>query len=247
MRAYRPSDVCPETKGAAASFLAAPKPIRLPSPAFVFAGPKAMRVLSSLVVVLSVFLAGGVSHADAEEKRLGVAGIGFLVSASEGGARGNAFAWGGRVVFGYGVSNALELRVAGGAAFAQALEFDGATVDGQQGNLFGDLLTIEASAGVRVNGGVWLTPVFARTRPFLEARGGVLLRRLSGQILLGPGNMLIAEPNASTSMVPLLAGAAGVEHRFGRGFLAALAFDAAFSTDAYHQLGVTLELSWMWY
>ena len=136
-----------------------------------------MRTLSSLLVVLSVFLAGEVSHADAEENRLGVAGIGFLASTSEGGARGDAFAWGGRAVFGYGASNVLELRIAAGAAFAQALAFDGAILGAQQGNLFGDLLTIEASAGVRVNGGVWLTPVFARTRPFVELRGGALLRR----------------------------------------------------------------------
>jgi hypothetical protein len=206
-----------------------------------------MRTLSFVLVGLSVFLAGGVSHADAEEKRLGVAGVGFLASASEGGARGDAFAWGGRAVFGIGLSNALELRVAGGAAFAQALECDGATIGTQQGNLFADLLTVEASAGVRVNGGVWLSPEFARTRPFVEARGGMLFRRLSAQALLGPTNMLISAPDSTTSVAPLLAGAIGVEHRFGRGFLAALSFDAALSTEGYHQLGATLELAWAWY
>ncbi len=206
-----------------------------------------MRQVASVLLAAAVCLCHSLSHADAEEKRLGAAGLGVLASTVEGGVRGDGWAWGGRAVFGYGVSNAIELRVAGGAAFAQALEFEGATVGAQQGNLFGDLLTIEASAGVRVNGGVWLTPAFARTRPFVEARGGVLLRRLSAQLLLGPGNMLITTPDATMSVVPLLAGAAGVEHRFGRGFLAALAFDAAVSTDGYHQLGVTLELSWAWY
>ena len=33
----------------------------------------------------------------------------------------------------------------------------------------------------------------------------------------------------------------------GIAFGAMVAFDAAVSTDGYHQLGVTLELSWMWY
>jgi hypothetical protein len=206
-----------------------------------------MRTLSSVLVVLSVFLAGQVSHADADEKRLGVAGVGFLASASAGGARGDAFAWGGRAVFGYGLSNVLELRIVGGAAFAQAIAFDGATLGAQQGNLFGDLLAIEASAGVRANGGVWLTPAFARTRPFVELRGGVLLRRLSGQLLLNPGNMLISAPDATTSVVPLLAGAAGVEHRFGRSLLVALAFDAALSTDGDRHFGLSLEFSWSWY
>src|SRR5215475_13274004 len=128
---------------------------------------KARRTLSHVLVVLSVLVANGVSHADAEEKRLGVAGVGFLASASEGGSRGQAFAWGGRAVFGYGLSNLVELRVAAGAAFAQALEFAGATIDGQEGNLYGDLLTLETSAGVRLSGGVWLGPIFARTRPFV--------------------------------------------------------------------------------
>jgi hypothetical protein len=206
-----------------------------------------MRTLSSLLVVLSVFLAGEASHADAEEKRLGVAGVGLLASASEGGARGDAFAWGGRAVFGYGTSNALELRIGAGAAFAQAIAFDGATLGAQQGNLFGDLLTLEASAGVRANGGVWLTPAFARTRPFLEARGGMLLRRLTGQLLLNPGNMLITAPDTTTSIAPLFAGAAGVEHRFGRSLLVALALDAALSTDGYRHFGLSLEFSWSWY
>ena len=150
-------------------------------------------------------------------------------------------------MFGYGASNVLELRIAAGAAFAQALAFDGAILGAQQGNLFGDLLTIEASAGVRVNGGVWLTPVFARTRPFVELRGGALLRRLSGQLLLNPGNMLISAPDTTTSVVPLLAGAAGVEHRLGRSLLVALAFDVAVSTDGYRHVGLSLEFSWSWY
>jgi hypothetical protein len=38
-----------------------------------------MRTVPSLFFVLSVFLAGRVSHADAEETRLGIAGVAFLV------------------------------------------------------------------------------------------------------------------------------------------------------------------------
>lgn len=206
-----------------------------------------MRGVASALLAAAVALSHGASHADAEEKRLGAAGVGSLASAVEGGVRGDAWSWGGRVIFGYGLSNPVELRIQAGAAFAAALGFSGATVGNQEGNLFGDLLLVDASAGVRLAGGTWLSSAFARTRAFLELRGGLSLERLSGQILLGPGDMLIARPDATTSLAPLFAGAAGIEHRFGKSVLVALAFEGAFATNGTRHLGATLEMGWAFY
>jgi hypothetical protein len=205
------------------------------------------RAASLLLAAVVACLGHGPSHADAEEKRLGAAGLGVLASTVEGGVRGEGWAWGGRVVFGYGLSNPLELRLTSAVAFGPALEFSGATVGNLKGDLFGDLLTIEGTAGLRVNAGPWLSPVFSRTRPFVELRGGLLVRRLSGQILLGPGNMLITSPDDTTSVLPLLAGGVGLEHRFGRSFLAALSFDGVFATDGTRHLGASLEGTFTWY
>ncbi len=206
-----------------------------------------MRRVAAVVAGVVACLCHGPSHADAEEKRLGAAGVGGLASTVEGGVRGEGWAWGGRLVFGYGLSNPLELRIEAAGSFGQALEFPGATVGNLQGDLFGDLLTIEGSAGIRASGGLWLSPLFARTRPFVELRGGLLVRRLSGQILLGPGNMLITTPEDTTSVHPLLAGAVGFEHRFGRSFVLALGFDAAFAVGGTRHLGLCLEISWSFY
>ncbi len=206
-----------------------------------------MRRVAPVLLGAALVLGHGPSHADAEEKRLGAAGLGTLASTVEGGVRGEGWAWGGRGVFGYGLSNPLELRLSAAVAFGTALEFSGATVGNLKGDLFGDLLTLEGSAGVRVNGGPWLSPLFSRTRPFVELRGGLLVRRLSGQILLGPGNMLITSPDDTTSVLPLLAGGVGLEHRFGRSFLLALSFDAAFAADGTRHLGASLEGTFTWY
>src|ERR1043165_884577 len=101
---------------------------------------------SSLGMALVTFAAvslPGRARADRQEWRLAVAGVGANVLLSQSGADGSGFGAGGRVHVGYGLTNSVE--IGGTASFLKtsALEFAGAHVAGQSGNLFADFYAVD--------------------------------------------------------------------------------------------------------
>lgn len=198
--------------------------------------------------LVSVVLAGFGSEASADrgEWRLGAQGAALLTEVSSAGIDATAIGFGGRLRFGYGVLNPLEVAVAAGYAHASTFEFQAAMLGSQRGTLFADLDAIEASFEVRWTLGVELWRLFERTQPFLAARGGALLVRFSGQVLVNDKAMIVEEPDDSLELRPFVGGTVGVQHRFGDHLTIALLGDVALADD-YRHVGANLELGWSWY
>jgi hypothetical protein len=193
-----------------------------------------------------VLLLAGLAHADANEWRITAAAAGLLSTTRAAGTDGEGVGFGGRMRFGYGLMNSLDVLAEASIARTQALEFESARIESLTGNLFADATTAELALGFRWSFGVEIWRALERIHPFVGIRGGGMVRRLSGQVLLNSANMELASPRDDITLVPFAAGTAGIERRFGDHFFVGLAFDAGFG-KGYRALGGSLELAWAWY
>src|SRR5262249_15347095 len=150
---------------------------------------------------------------------------------------GQGLGFGGRARFGKGLTNNLELGAEASFIRAQAIEFDAAEIERQQGTLFADVATAELAVGIRWTLGVEVWRALERIHPFVGVRAGGLLRVLAGQVLYNSKDMELADPRDELSVLPFVAGTVGLERRFGDHFLAGLAIDVAFGTEYRHVAG----------
>ena len=201
---------------------------------------------TTLMTAVAILCAGAYAHADAQEWRLAAAGSGLSTKTRAAGVDGEQVGLGGRVRLGYGLFDPLEAFVELGATRAQAIEFAGAEIERQTGNLYADATVFELAAGVRWSFGVETWRALERIHPFVGVRGGIVARLLTGQLLLNANNMVLVEPDDELRFAPFVAGAAGVERRFGDHLFIGLIFDIAYGRD-YRHLGGSLELAWSWY
>jgi hypothetical protein len=187
------------------------------------------------------------AHAEADEWRAGAAATGSVISSTVGGARGTAGGAGGRLTIGYGLTDSLEVGLALDVTYATSVQFAGAALGPQTGNLFGDVFAGEAALYGRWTPGVELVHAFARTQPVVELGAGLVGRRLSNQELLDDQGRFVSSPAPDLALAPLFIAGLGVQHRFGRGLLLAVDANAAASTNGYFRLGGTVELALAWY
>jgi hypothetical protein len=134
------------------------------------------KLIAGLVATVAVVPALG--WADQSEWRIGAGGGAIVVDARIGGADGIGIGYEARARLGYGLSNTFELGLVGGYAHAADVAVNGATLEGQTGNLFTNLSTVSLAAELRWTPGVGLARAFERTGPYLAARaGGALVVR----------------------------------------------------------------------
>src|SRR6266545_3163121 len=147
-------------------------------------GPLRLHRRVATAALPGLLILAGLAHADANEWCLGVAGAGVITKTRTASVAGDALGFGARARLGYGLTNNLELAAEGAFTRTQAVEFNGASIEGQRGDLFADLTTAELEAGVRWTFGVEVWRALERFHPFLGVRAGGIVRSLSGQVLL---------------------------------------------------------------
>jgi hypothetical protein len=199
-----------------------------------------------VIIAIAGLCAGASAHADAEEWRLALAGSGLSTTTQAAGVDGRQLGFGGRIRFGYGIFDSLEVAVEAGGTRAQAVEFAGAELQGQRGTLYADATLVELALGLRWMFGVEAWRALDRVHPFVGIRGGTMVRLFSGQLLLNANDMILVEPDDEVRLIPFVGGTAGIERRFGDHFFVGVTFDVAVGTD-YRHLGGSLELAWSWY
>lgn len=205
----------------------------------------ARRRLAAEVFVLLAALPAA-ARADQGEWRLGVAASGIAATLDESSSSASALVPGGLARLTFGVTNALELGGRLDFRYASAVEFDGASVDGDDGRLVSSFLAPALAADARWVAGVDLSPRLWRTHPTLGARLGLLGVRYSSRMVLDERQRLVDRYD-STLDVRLFAGLdAGVEHRFGKTFVGGVALSADVARG-YRALGLNVEMSWLWY
>ena len=191
--------------------------------------------------------------ADREEKRYTLSGVGSALSLEEAGGSASPMALGGRFRWGYGLSDVLELTLVDvGFATTSGAKYHGSTFmdpsgQAQTGDLFGDLYLFDVSVGARliVNGTVSST--LARVHPLIGARAGALVRVLGSTQLLDDQHQRLFRPSMDPSLIPFVAGAAGVEYRFGPSLVVGIVADLAYGGGSYTAGTLGLELSWLAY
>jgi hypothetical protein len=189
------------------------------------------------------------ARADDREWRLSLApelGAVFASGAEVG------FEPGGRLRIGRGITDYLELAFVSGFTWTTKLNFPNAQVqDGnltQSGNLVGDFIAVEVGAGLRLIGDL---PVarrfFARNHPFLDLRGGLLVKILKSPQLLDPGtgNIVLDRPT-ETSPTGFVAVGLGLEHRFVASWLLGVVAEYVYA-PGYERVGASIEVSWLTY
>jgi hypothetical protein len=198
-------------------------------------------------VVTFLLGASGPARADHEEWRVSVAGVldAGRVSAAETSSVA-PFA-GGRLRLGYGLSNALEAAMVLGLATSQSMSFAGAEMQGHSGTLYANVLSGEASAELRAQAGLDVSPRFETTLPYVAFRAGFVLRALTGQELLNGRNQELLLPGAEVEVVPALGLRLGVEHRFSHRMSVGLGVSGTYAGDAYASCGLSLEASYLTY
>jgi hypothetical protein len=204
----------------------------------------------ALPIVLA--LVQGQARADDREWRLSLApqlGAVFATSADVG---GTGFEPGGRLRIGRGVTDYLELAFISGFTWTSKLNFQNAQVQSgnltQSGNLVGDFIAVEVGAGMRLIGDL---PVarrfFARNHPFLDVRGGLLVKILKSPQLLDPGtgNIVLDRPTQTTP-TGFVAVGLGLEHRFVASWLLGIVAEYVYA-PGYQRVGAAVEVSWCSY
>jgi hypothetical protein len=205
------------------------------------------RIQITLTILALALLGGGVAHADSEEWRFGLSAGADYSNVSLQGVSSASFVPGARLRAAYGLSDQLD--VGGNLGFQQFsnFEFDGAQVQGKNGNLFANLFTFEMSADVRYTADNTISPLFAETRPFAGARAGLMYRGLSARSLASPAGFQLMSLGDDSSVLPLIGGTLGVERRVNTYLALGLAADVTLAGTSYQAIGFSIEASWLTY
>jgi hypothetical protein len=209
-------------------------------------GTRAATFVAALGPGLVLWAVSVTAGADQSEWRLGVAGGAVLTTATLAAAPGTGLGFGVRGRIGYGLSDSVELGGIVSYTDAEDICFEHAAMLGQAGTLYANLSTIAAGAELRWTPGVGVARAFARTGPYLAARGGATLVITSGQQLFAPNNLLILDADDALDVRAFGAAAIGLEHRFGDHLFVAAEIAATFMADA-RRIDSTFELAWSWY
>jgi hypothetical protein len=192
--------------------------------------------------------------ADREEWRYALSAAGAVMSLEQAGGSASPTTIGGRFRWGYGLSDLVELTLvdvgfatASGASYHGAMSTDRHGMR-QTGDLVGHLYVIDLSVGARLIANGTLSSSLARVHPLVGARGGVLVRVLgSPQLLDECRDNLVPGLSVDPALVPFVAGAAGVEYRFGPAVVLGLVADVAYGGSSYTAGTLNVELSWLRY
>jgi hypothetical protein len=197
-------------------------------------------------LLAAVAVAPALARADREEWRIGAGGGAMVVEAHVGGADGTGLGYEAHARLGYGLSNTFELGLVGGYAHAADVEVDGATLEGQTGQLFTNLSTVSLAVELRWTPGIGVVRAFERTGPYLTARtGGALVVRTSQQLFTATGLLLLDQADDLRFTV-LAGGAVGIEHRFGDHLFVAGELSVSVGHDQ-RLFAMTAEAAWAWY
>jgi hypothetical protein len=212
-------------------------------------------LVSSAALAFAVgAIAPRAAAADREEKRFAVSAVGSAMTLEEAGGSASPTAIGARFRWGYGISDLFELTlVDAGFATASGATYHGATfIDShrmqQTGDLVGALYVMDVSVGGRLVANGTLSSTFARVHPLVGLRGGLLVRVLgSPQLLDANRGNLVPGLSVDPALVPFVAGAAGVEYRFGPALVLGLVAEVAYGGSSYTAGTLNVELSWLRY
>lgn len=199
--------------------------------------------LSAAILITAI---GGSARADRNEWRIGAQGVLGSATVRSSDIDATALTFGGRVRFGYGLLDPIEVAVAVGYVHADALKYPGFMHGQQKGTLYPNFDAIDASVEVRWTLGVEITRWFDRTQPFFALRGGGLLALVHDQDLANDKEMVIERLDDAIDVRPFVGASVGVQHRFGDRITIAVLGDVALSTD-YRHIGASVELDWSWY
>jgi hypothetical protein len=185
--------------------------------------------------------------ADAEEWRLSISAGGALSRMDIGGTTATIFVPGGQARVAYGLTNSLELGLHIGVGSRPSLGVSGASLDGQDGILYGDLYVGESFVDIRWYAGIGVARCFERLHPFLGVGGGVLGRYLREPALYDEAGALIVGEPPQISAVPIVAIEVGADYRFGRTFAAGVELTASAAGRTEQLVNLTIVASWRWY
>ena len=202
----------------------------------------------SFCILIALGLFAGQAGADEREWRLSVAGVVSDAMATNESAHGSGINPGARLRFGYGLRNWLEVGGTVGFVWAPALVFPGTMIQGQPGSLHADIVAVELAGSVRLVADFpFARSFFARNRPFVDLRGGLLLEIMRSPKLLDANNDIVLDLSQSVMPLPFVGVTVGIEHRFAGSWIAGVSFDYAYAGHQYQSLGANLELSWLTY
>lgn len=196
--------------------------------------------------LVAVLLLGSPAHADRQEKRLSVAGGGAVLAVERAGATGDLLAPAGHLRLAWGLTNWLDMGASVGAAGFTTAELTNATVEGHRGTLYFDIYQGEISLDARAIAGVGVLPLFERLHPFAGVRAGVATALRRNEQLLDDAGLRIAGTDNSFDAAILLGVEAGLEYRFGRGFLVGLEGRSCWTAEL-STASANIALTWAWY
>ncbi len=188
------------------------------------------------------------AHADRQEWRLSLAGVVTDAMAERSSSAGAGINPGARARFGYGVRNWLELGGSAGFSWAPGVVFPKAVVDKQPGNLNADVIAVEMAGSIRLQADVpFGRAFFARNRPFVDVRTGLLLEIVRAPKLLDQNGDIVLALSETVTPRAFVGAALGLEHRIAGAWLGGISVDYVYAGSAYQSVGCTLEVSWMTY
>ena len=205
-----------------------------------------MRQLS--MVMIACALSVGEARADEREWRLSISGVVSDAMAKSDSIAGGGINPGTRLRFGFGARNWLELGGTAGFTWAPAVVFPNRVIQGQSGNLHTDIVAVEMGGSVRLVGDLpFGRGFFARNRPYLDLRTGLLLEILRSPKLLDQQNDIVLDLSESVTPRAFLGVVVGLEHRFAGSWIGGISFDYVFAGRDFQTLGANLEFSYLTY